>query len=68
MSFAVTNTSNQQIINHIFNSCSWGSVNHYKVLSVLWLNLGAPWHSHDHTDTVKIEVTKFVAEQQVTRK
>jgi len=43
-------------------------VNHYKVLSVLWLNLGAPWHSHDHTDTVKIEVTKFVAEQQVTRK
>jgi len=36
------------------NPYSRGSVNHYKVLTILWLNLGVPWHWHHHAETAKI--------------
>jgi len=45
----------QQINNHIFlNSCTGSSVNHYEVLSILWLHLVSPWHWHHHAETAKI--------------
>jgi len=49
MSSTVTTThSSRRWTNILFNSCCGGSVNHCKVLSILWLILSVPRHWHHH--------------------